>query len=427
MHAASSIAVVGILVFLAHLFSALFSRTRVPDVLLLMLIGLLLGPIAGLVGPQNFGSVGPFFSTVTLVILLFEGGVSLDLDVLVASFRDMVALTAASFFLAMAAVGAVGYFLLHLQPVVGLMLGAIVASTSPAVIVPLTRKLDMGEHPRSVLLMESALSDVLSIVIALAILAGYQLGKLRVGVLIGQIIATLLLAAILGVLAACFWSSLLRRVRSLENSIFTTPAFVFILFGGVEALGYSGYIAALAFGATLGNIEAFHKVRPLRGLLPARPITLNQTERDFIAEIVFLLAAFFFIYIGISMRLTRLHLALLGLALSAAIMVLRIPAAYFTLSRSISVRDASLISVMTPKGLAAAVLASIPLQEHIPGGDVIQHVTYAMVFFSIVLTSSMTFLVDRTVVGKFYARIFRRFAPNAEAAVASSGSGMAGG
>jgi len=77
---------------------------------------------------------------------------------------------------------------------------------------------------------------------------------------------------------------------------------------------------------------------------------------------------------------------------------------------------ASLISVMIPKGLAAAVLASIPLQEKIPGGDVIQHVTYAMVLFSIVLTSIMTFLVDRTALGKFYARIFRGFAATPEVA-----------
>ncbi len=413
MQMAAGIAVVGILVFLAHLFAGLFSRTRVPDVLLLMFIGLLLGPVAGLVAPQSFGSVGPFFSTVTLVIILFEAGVNLDLDVLIASFRDSVALTCASFLLAMTAVGSAAFFLLHLQLPLSIMLGAIVGSTSPAVIVPLTRKLDMGDHARSVLLMESALSDVLSIVVAIAILEGYQLGNIRVGVLVGQIISTLLLAAVLGVLAAFAWSALLRRVRSLENSVFTTPAFVFVLFGGVELLGYSGYIAALAFGATLGNIEAFHKVGLLRRILPGEPITLNRIEREFIAEVVFLLAAFFFIYIGISMRLSNLPLVFLGLLFSAMLMVLRLPAARFTLRNSISPRDASLISVMTPKGLAAAVLASVPLQHNLPGGDEIQRLTYSIVMFSIVLTSLMTFLVDRTGVRKLYLSVFSSFGDGA--------------
>lgn len=409
MQMAAGIAVVGILVFLAHLFAGIFSRTRIPDVLFLMLIGVILGPVAGLVAPHSFGAVGPFFSTITLVIILFEAGVNLDLDVLIASFRDSVSLTVVSFVLAMAAVGSLGFFLLKLPLPLSLMLGAIVGSTSPAVIVPLTRKLDMHEHPRSILLMESALSDVLSIVIALAILEGYQLGNIRVGVLFGQILSTLLLAAVIGVLAAFVWSALLRRVRSLENSIFTTPAFVFVLFGGVELLGYSGYIAALAFGATLGNIEAFHKVGLLRRILPSEPITLNQIEREFVAEIVFLLAAFFFIYIGISMRLSNLPLLLLGLLFSAILMILRLPAARFTLRSSISARDASFISVMTPKGLAAAVLASVPLQNNLPGGDEIQRVTYSIVMFSIVLTSLMTFLVDRTAVRKLYLAVFSRF------------------
>ncbi len=409
MQMAAGIAVVGILVFLAHLFAGIFSRTRVPDVLLLMFIGVLLGPVAGLVAPQSFGAVGPFFSTITLVIILFEAGVNLDLDVLVASFRDSLTLTATSFVLAVAAVSSAAFFLLHLQLPLSIMLGAIVGSTSPAVIVPLTRKLDMGDHARSVLLMESALSDVLSIVVALAILEGYQLGNIRVGVLVGQIISTLLLAAVLGVLAAFVWSALLRRVRSLENSIFTTPAFVFVLFGGVELLGYSGYIAALAFGATLGNIEAFHRIGLLRRILPGEPITLNRIEREFVAEIVFLLAAFFFIYIGISMRLSNLPLVFLGLLFSAILMLLRLPAARFSLGASIAPRDASLIAVMTPKGLAAAVLASVPLQHNLPGGDTIQRVTYSIVMFSIVLTSLMTFLVDRTALRNVYLRVFSGF------------------
>ncbi len=418
MEMAAGIAVFGILVFLAHLFSGLFSRTRVPDVLLLMLIGVLLGPVFGLIAPHNFGVVGPFFSTITLVIILFEAGVHLDIGVLVTSLRRSVLLTVTSFALSMAAVAAISFFVLHLELALALMLGAIVGSTSPAVIVPLTRKLDMEEPSRGILLMESALSDVFSIVTSLAILDAYRLGHLRVGVLVGQIVSMLLLAAIFGILAAFVWSALLKRVRGIENSIFTTPAFVFVLFGVVELLGFSGYIAALAFGATLGNIEDFHRIAFLKRLLPAEPISLNQIERDFIGEVVFLLAAFFFIYVGISMHLRNLPLLFLGFSMAAALMLLRIPAARLTLTHSTSIRDASLIAVMTPKGLAAAVLAGVALQNNLPGGDSIQRVTYSIILFSIVLTSLLTFLVDRTILGRVYAFIFRGFGRNARQTLA---------
>jgi cell volume regulation protein A len=420
MEMAAGIALVGILVFLAHLFSGLFSRTRVPDVLLLMLIGVLLGPTLGLVTPRSFGVVGPFFSTVTLVILLFEAGVHLDIDVLLTSLHRCVPLTLTSFALAMTAVAAISFFVLHLQFTLALMLGAIVGSTSPAVIVPLTRKLEMEEPSRGVLLMESALSDVLSIVIALAILDAYRLGHLQIGVLAGQILSMLLLAAIFGILAAFVWSALLKRVRGLENSIFTTPAFVFVLFGIVELLGYSGYIAALAFGATLGNIEAFHRLGFLKRLLPAEPISLNQVERDFIAEIVFLLTAFFFIFIGISMHLRNLPLLALGFSVTVVLLLLRLLAARLTLTHSTSVRDASLIAVMTPKGLAAAVLAGIALQNNLPNGDTIQRVTYSIILFSIVLTSLLTFLVDRSRLGRLYAFVFRGFSHPAAQSLAKT-------
>jgi len=65
---------VGILIFLAHLFTSVFSRTRVPDVLLLIIIGICIGPVFGLVSTSQFGIVGPVMTTITLIIILFESG-----------------------------------------------------------------------------------------------------------------------------------------------------------------------------------------------------------------------------------------------------------------------------------------------------------------------------------------------------------------
>src|SRR5579884_3935557 len=130
MHVATNILVVGALVFVAHAFTGLFSRTRIPDVLLLTIIGIFLGPVTHLVRPENFGSVGPVFATVTLIILLFEAGLSLDLDVLQGAIRSTLALTLTNFILTMALVGLVTRLLTGLSPQLALMLGSIVASTS---------------------------------------------------------------------------------------------------------------------------------------------------------------------------------------------------------------------------------------------------------------------------------------------------------
>src|ERR1700722_19441997 len=87
MPTAPAIAFVGALIFLAHLLAAIFDHTRVPDVLGLILIGLVVGPFTHLVSQTTFGKVGPVFTTVTLVLLLFEGGADLGIETLQASLQ----------------------------------------------------------------------------------------------------------------------------------------------------------------------------------------------------------------------------------------------------------------------------------------------------------------------------------------------------
>ena len=409
MHVAANILVVGFLIFVAHAFTGIFSRTRIPDVLLLTIIGILLGPVLHKVTPENFGAVGPVFAQVTLVIILFEAGVSLDLDVLKGAIRSTLALTLTNFVITVIAIGVAAHYMSGLSIRLTLMLGAIVGSTSPAVIVPLCKRLKMQERSKTILFIESAISDVLSIVVAIGFVQSYQLGKVRVGQLMGQIIATLVLAGIAGASAGFIWSALLKRIRGLENSIFTTPAFVFVLFGVVELLGFSGYVAAVVFGAVLGNIEVFHGIAWMRRYLPQEPITLNETERVFIAEVVFLLKTFFFVYVGVSIKFTDLRLVYFALGLTAIVFAIRPVAAWIGLDRGVPVFDASLIAIMSPKGLAAVVLASIPLEQNLPGGEMLKDVTYVIVFVSIVFTCVLSFLMERTILAKVYAFPFRRF------------------
>jgi cell volume regulation protein A len=409
MHVAANILVVGFLVFVAHAFTGFFSRTRVPDVLLLTIIGILLGPVLHKVTPENFGAVGPMFAQVTLVIILFEAGLSLDFDILKGAIRSTLTLTLTNFVLTVIGIGIVAHYVTGLSYRLTLMLGAILGSTSPAVIVPLCRRLKMQERSKTILFIESAISDVLSIVVAIGFVQSFQLGSVRVGQMIGQIIATLVLAGLAGAGAGFIWSAVLKRIRGLENSIFTTPAFVFVLFGVVELLGFSGYVAAVVFGAVLGNIEVFHGILWMRRYLPQEAITLNDTERVFIAEVVFLLKTFFFVYLGVSIKFADLKLVYFALLLTGLVFAIRPIATWIGVDRTAPVGDAALIAIMSPKGLAAVVLASIPLEQNLPGGEMLRDVTYGVVFFSILFTCVLSFLLERTALAKVYALPFRGF------------------
>jgi cell volume regulation protein A len=408
MHPALVIAFVGALVFGAHLFIALFAKIRVPDVLLLICIGLLLGPLTHLVSPADFGSVGPVFTTVTLVLILFESGIGLRVETLKSALPGTLLLAVLNFTGTAAVAALAAWKLAHLGPMRSVLLGTILGGTSPAVVIPMSAQLQMSDKASAMLFLESSVSDVLSIILTLGLLDGMHLGGVRWGHVAGSVVAAFLVASLIGILGALFWSSILNRTRTLQNAMFTTAAFVFLLYGVTEMLGYSGAIAALAFGIGLGNELWLSKIISKR--IPfLSPVGLNENEKSFFAEIVFLLKTFFFVYIGLSIQFHNRWWIGFGFAVTVLIYLLRIPVVRFGVARSIPQGDACRMAAMAPKGLAAAVLAGIPLQQGVQGGDLIQNSTYAVVLFSIVFTSILIFLQDTTPLGAAYRRIFRSF------------------
>ena len=64
------IIMIGLLIFGAHLFNGLFKFTKIPNVLILLVIGIVVGPILGYIKEGHFGSVGPIFTSITLVLIL---------------------------------------------------------------------------------------------------------------------------------------------------------------------------------------------------------------------------------------------------------------------------------------------------------------------------------------------------------------------
>jgi len=127
---APTIAFVGILIFLAHLFTAIFSRTRLPDVLLLIAIGIIVGPVLGLVSPEYFGEAGAILTTVTLIIILFESGTALELGSLRSALGGAMVLAVISFLLTMGAVAGFAYYFAGLELIPAFILGAIISSIS---------------------------------------------------------------------------------------------------------------------------------------------------------------------------------------------------------------------------------------------------------------------------------------------------------
>ncbi len=405
MPTALTIVFVGCTIFLSHWFAALFARTKIPDVLWLFIIGLLLGPVGGFVTPEKFGAVGPVFTTITLIFILFESGIDQRLDTLITSIGGTARITTYNFVATCLVAGSITFFYTDLGLLRSLMLGSIVGGTSSAVVTTLVRSFPMSVRTRTILVLESAFSDVFTLAVPLTLLTAYKIGTIDVAFVTGQMIAAFILAAMLGIAGAFAWSIMLNKMRTLQNTVFTTPAFVFILYGLVELLNYSGPIAALAFGITLGNIDVLGPPI-MRNAISRKPISLNDNERAFFSEAVFLLRTFFFVYIGISVRLQDWHWMMLGAAITGVLFLVRIPVVRMSVPRSTSPKDASYMATMIPKGLGAAVLASLPVQQGVAGGEIIQSVVFSIILCSTMLTTILTFLVEKTWLSKLYVWIF---------------------
>lgn len=405
------IAIIGLLIFAAHLFTEIFSRKRIPDVLLLMVIGLVIGPLLGWVQPEELGPVAHVFTTITLVIILFESGTQLNFNTLFNSIKGTMLLTNINFFATMAIVTALGFFIKELDILTCLMLGAILGGTSSAVVIPMVAQLKISEKGSTILILESAFSDVLCIVFAWAFMEAIQSGSLNVGQILGNIISSFLLASIIGLISAIFWSYVLDKVRHVKNSILTTPAFVFIVYGLNEWLGFSGPIASLAFGIGMANIDyMYNNGLLLKKIFKTEPAQLNDTEKQLFSEVVFLLKTFFFIYIGICIRMNELQPLLIGLVISVVLFLLRIPIVKISVGKNengLPIEDKMYMSGIVPKGLAAAVLATIPLQQGIEGGEMIQNIVFAVILFSILFTSILVPVMERdNVVSHLYRKCF---------------------
>jgi potassium/hydrogen antiporter len=409
MDAAVTVLFLGLLIFLGNILSRFFTLTKIPDVLFLIAIGIIIGPILGLVEPSAFGVVGPLFTMVTLAIILFEGGLNITIETLKKAITGTTAITLANFLAIIGICIAVMHFMAGFTFMEACMLGAILGGTASAVVIPFTNYLRLNDDTKAILALESAIGDVLCIVVLLALLNVIELQEFNVGHVAGNLIASFLIAIIIGVLSGVWWSSVYHKIASIK-SIFLTPAFVFIVFGFTSLLGFSGAIAALALGLTLGNLNHFRaeKFLPFLGD-EITQVELNPIEKTFFSQLVSLLKTFFFIYIGISIHFTNMDIIYYGAILTALFYLARIVIVQFTIPRRIPVADAATISVMDPKGLAAAVLASMPLEAGIANGQAIQDITYIVIFFTITVCSILVFLLERTAFARVYQRLFWLF------------------
>ena len=383
----------GGLIFFSHLLNKLFGKTKIPNVLILITIGIIVGFFID--SKIFFGEVGRVFTTITLIIILFESGVGLKLQELKSSILSATLVTIINFIFSAGIVVGITMWLADFDFTTALFLGSILGGTSSAVVIPMVRQLNMGQKAGTVLLLESAFTDVLCLVVGLAVLESMKAGNLEATAIFTNMAKSFLLAILLGLFCGFAWSLLLNWIRGIKNSMFTTLALVFIVYGGAELLGLNGGIAALSFGIVLGNSEYFDKMKLWKRIFKIETAKLNDNEKNFFSEIVFVLQTYFFVYIGIVIEFGTPLIYLISTMIVCLVILVRIPTIRLMVRKDCSPDDKLLMSVMMPKGLVPAILASIPLHEGLPFGQEIAEIGYAVVLTSIIMCSLLIIILGK--------------------------------
>jgi NhaP-type Na+/H+ or K+/H+ antiporter len=146
-----------------------------------------------------------------------------------------------------------------------------------------------------------------------------------------------------------------------------------------------------------------------------RLIEFTSIEKTLFSEIIFLVKTFFFVYLGISIKFGQIYFMSIGLVLTIIIYAFRLLLVKYLASTETTQREAALVSFIIPKGLAAAVLAEIPIhmdlnkQSHELFLDV-QSIVYAVIFFSILLTAILIYKEENRISpSPFIKQFFKNF------------------
>ncbi len=375
----------------------IFQRTNIPDVIWLILAGIALGPVAGLVTRPLLASIAPYFAALTLVVVLFEGGTALKLEELRSAASRSSILAACSFTLALVGISllgaALGLFSERLHEwfgfarflpeqwgmMHGVLLGTILGGSSSIIIMPAMAAAKVDAKISSLVGLESAVTDALCVV-GTAAVVDIMLGSSESAGPLFALASSFGIGAGIGLAAGFVWLLFLRALKDAQHAYPFTLAALLVLYVIIDKSGGSAAFGILSVAVILGNAKLIGRVIGLRD-----DVELNMHVRGFHAQMAFIVKSFFFVFIG-AMLGPPWGGVILGVLMGAALYFLRLPAVKLALmGAQLNRAESQMITVSMPRGMAAGVLATLPVTQGVAGTEPLPVIVFSAVFVSILI------------------------------------------
>lgn len=389
--------IIAAILFIGFLGNMFFKKTGWPDILFLIVVGVIVGPLLNIFSKNDFISFLPVISTFTLLMILFRGGMELNLfEVVFGSLRAFFQ-ASAYFALGMVWTAVFLHFAMGWELIDSFMLGSIVSQTGAVVIVPLARRIGVQAESATLLSIEATVTSIFNIVFFYAFLETRLGGILNLPEALTVIAAKFSVGIVIGAVVGLLWLRILFYLHKEEFTYMATVGVILISYVASEALRGSGALTVLTLGIMVGNDKEI--LRMLRS--PPPPIAFMEMKKyleRFQAEISFILRTFFFVLLGLMFNLSQLSF-LTALTYDVPIFVILLAIRYLVTSistwKSPIASDRAAIAGMCALGLTPALLSLIPLQYNLPNSNLYVIIITNLIILTNIITSISTLKCKR--------------------------------
>ena len=367
-------------------------KMKIPDVAAFPIVGMVMGPEAfGLIDIKADSALNQIILLFGASYILFDGGASLRFGVLKQVWITIVVLATVGVVLTAAVTGLAAYYAFGVPLIVALLLGATLASTDPATLVPIFQQVRIRDRVAQTVVSESAFNDATGAITTFGVLAiasgagDFSLASSLLG-LLQQLFIGIVTGAAFGYVAALFVAHE-RWAFLAEYAPMVTLAAVIGAYFAADGLQASGFTAVFVFGIVLGNRDSFGFKM---GAGEAKKLD------DFAATTAFIMRVFIFILLGtqVDFGLMKQYLGG-GIVVVAVFMLVARPLTVFLCAlpdrrARWSFNELLFMCWTRETGVIPAALAGLLLGVKAPGANMIASVTFMAILATILIQAPTT-------------------------------------
>jgi cell volume regulation protein A len=382
----------GVILALGTVTGLVAQKLKIPDVAVLLIVGLLIGPqVLGLIDIKADSALYQIILLFGASYILFDGGASLRVSVLKQVWITIVVLATIGVVITAAVTSLAAYLVLGVPAMVALLMGAALASTDPATLVPIFRQVKIRDRVAQTVMSESALNDATGAILTFGVLSvAMGTGEFSLTSslldLARQAGIGIVAGIVLGYLAALLIAH--ERLAFLtEYAPVVTLMAVIGAYFAADDLEASGFMAVFVFGIVLGNKDAFGFQMGERE---------SQQLDQFVMTTAFIMRLFIFVLLGAQIDFALMNQYLLGgVVITAVFMLVARPVTVFLCAlpdrRTRWTLNEMLFMCWTREtGVIPAALAGLLIGMKAPGAHIIASVTSIAILMTILIQAPTT-------------------------------------